>query len=283
MNQELPDVQAGFRKGRGIISNCQHPLDHRKSKRIPKKKTCFIDYAKAFDCVEHSKLWKILERCEYQTTLPDSWETCMQVKKQQLKVDTEQWTGSTYWEMTTSKLWDVTLLLELLCTLLLLLSRFSRVRLCATPQMAAHQAPPSLGFSRQEYWSGLPFPSLMHEKWKWSCSVVSDSLRPQGLQPTRLLCPWDFPGKSAGVGCQCLLLYAHYFLKNAGLDETQARIKIARRYINNLRYTDDTTLMGESEEKLKSLLMKVKEESEEAGLKLNIQKTKITASSPITS
>ena len=61
--------------------------------------------------------------------------------------------------------------------LLLLLSRFSRVRLCATPEMAAHQDPPSLGFSRQEHWSGLPFPSLMHEseKWKWSCSVVSDS------------------------------------------------------------------------------------------------------------
>ena len=61
--------------------------------------------------------------------------------------------------------------------MLLLLSRFSRVRFCATPETAAHQAPPSLGFSRQEYWSGLPFPSPMHEseKWKWSCSVVSDS------------------------------------------------------------------------------------------------------------
>ena len=70
--------------------------------------------------------------------------------------------------------------------------------------MAAHQAPPSLGFSRQEHWSGLPFPSPMHEseKWKWSHSVVSDSLRPRGLQPTRLLRPWDFPGKSTGVGCQ---------------------------------------------------------------------------------
>ena len=86
--------------------------------------------------------------------------------------------------------------------LLLLLSRFSRVWLCATPQMAAHQAPPSLGFSRQEHWSGLPFPSPMHgsEKWKWSHSVVSDSQRPHGLQPTRLLHPWDFPGKSSGVG-----------------------------------------------------------------------------------
>ena len=73
--------------------------------------------------------------------------------------------------------------------------------------MAAYQAPPSLGFSRQEHWSGLPFPSPMHEseKWKWSRSVVSDSSRPHGLQPTRLLRPWDFPGKSAGVGCHCLL------------------------------------------------------------------------------
>ena len=91
--------------------------------------------------------------------------------------------------------------------MLLLLSRFSRVWLCATPQTAAHQAPPSLGFSRQEYWSGLPYSSPMHksEKSKWSRSVVSDSSRPQGLQPTRLLCPWDFPGKSTGVGCHCLL------------------------------------------------------------------------------
>ena len=68
--------------------------------------------------------------------------------------------------------------------------------------MAAQQALPSLGFSRQEHWSGLPFPSPMHEseKWKWSHSVMSDSLRPHGLQPTRLICPWDFPGKSTGVG-----------------------------------------------------------------------------------
>ena len=82
----------------------------------------------------------------------------------------------------------------------------------------------------------------------------------------------------------CLFnLYAEYILRNAGLEEAQARIKIARRNINNLRYADDTTLMAESEEGLKSLLMKVKEESEKVGLKLNIQKTKIMASSPITS
>ena len=87
--------------------------------------------------------------------------------------------------------------------LLLLLSCFSHVWLCATPEMAAHQAPPSLGFSKQEHWSGLPFPSPMHEseKWKWSCSVVSNSSRPHGLQPTKLLHPWDFPGKSTGLGC----------------------------------------------------------------------------------
>ena len=91
--------------------------------------------------------------------------------------------------------------------LLLLLSRFSRVRLCATPETAAHQAPPSLESSRQEHWSGLPLPSPMHEseKWKGSPSVMSDSSRPHGLQPTRLLRQWDFPGKSTGVGCHCLL------------------------------------------------------------------------------
>ena len=72
-------------------------------------------------------------------------------------------------------------------------------------------------------------------------------------------------------------------MRNAGLEETQAGVKIARRNINNLRYADDTTLMAESEEELKSLLMKVKEESEKAGLKLNIQKTKIMASGPINS
>ena len=79
---------------------------------------------------------------------------------------------------------------------------FSRIQLCVTLWAVAHQAPPSLGFSRQEHWSGLPFPSPRHksEKWKWSRSVVSNSQRPNGLQPTRLLHPWEFPGKSTGVG-----------------------------------------------------------------------------------
>ena len=95
--------------------------------------------------------------------------------------------------------------------LLLLLSRFSRVQLCATPEMAAHQAPLFLRFSRQEHWSGLPFASPMHEseKCKWSCSVVSNSSQPHGLQPTRLLRPWDFPGKSTGVGCHRLLRFMY--------------------------------------------------------------------------
>ena len=78
-------------------------------------------------------------------------------------------------------------------------------------------------------------------------------------------------------------LYAEYIMRNAGLEETQAGIKIAKRNINNLTYADDTTLMAESEEELKSLLMKVKEECENVGLKLNLQKTKIMASGPITS
>ena len=108
----------------------------------------------------------------------------------------------------------------------------SHVRLFVTLWTVVHQAPPSMGFSKQEYWSGLPFPS------------------------------------------------PEYIMRNARMDEAQAGIKIAGRIINNLRYTDDTTLMAESEEELKSLLMKVKEKSGKPGLKLNIQKTKIMASSP---
>ena len=124
---------------------------------------------------------------------------------------------------------------------------------------------------------------------------MSNSLRPRGLQPTRLLHPWESPGKKTGVGYHFLLqgnlpdpgieprspaLQAdaltseppgkQYIMRNAGLEEAQAGIKIARRNLNNLRYADDTTLMAESEEELKSLLMKVKVESEKVGLKLNI-------------
>ena len=98
---------------------------------------------------------------------------------------------------------------------------------------------------------------------------------------------WFQIGKVVCQGCilsPCLFtLYAEYITRNAGLDEAQAGIKIAKKNINNLKYADGTTIMAESEEELKSLLMKVKEESEKPGLKLNIQKTKIMASDPITS
>ena len=98
---------------------------------------------------------------------------------------------------------------------------------------------------------------------------------------------WFRIGKGVRQGCilsPCLFNFcAEYIMRNAGLEETQAAIKIARRNINNLRYADNTTLMAESEEELKSLLMKVKVESEKVGLKLNIQITKIMASGPITS
>ena len=98
---------------------------------------------------------------------------------------------------------------------------------------------------------------------------------------------WFQIGKEVRQGCilsPCLFnFYAEHIMRNAGLEEPQAGIKIAGRNINNLRYANDTTLMAESEEELKSLLMKMKEESEKVGLKLNIQKTKIMASGPITS
>ena len=98
---------------------------------------------------------------------------------------------------------------------------------------------------------------------------------------------WLQIGKGVCEGCilsPCLFnLYTEYIMRNAGLEEAQAGIKIAGRNINNLRYADDTTLMAESKEELKSFLMKVKEKSEKVGLKFNIQKTKLMASSPITS
>ena len=97
---------------------------------------------------------------------------------------------------------------------------------------------------------------------------------------------WFQIGKGVHQGCilsPCLFnLHAEYIKRNAGLEESHAEIKIARRIINNLRYADDITIMADSEEELKSLLMNVKEESEKVGLKLNIQKTKIMASGPVT-
>ena len=96
VNHELPDVQAGFRKGREtrdqIASIC---WIMEKAREFQKNiYFCFIDYAKAFDCVDHNKLWKILNEMEFQTTWPASWETCMQVRKQQLELDIKQQTGS---------------------------------------------------------------------------------------------------------------------------------------------------------------------------------------------
>ena len=185
-------------------SNCQHSLDHGKSKRVPEKHLfLLIDYAKAFDCVDHNNLWKILK----ETGIPDHL-TC--------------------------------LLRNLYAGLLLLLSRFSHLRLCATPKMAALEAPLPLGFSRQE--------------------VRKQHLELDGTT--------DWFQIRKGV-CHCCILspcffnfYVEYIMRNAGLEEAQAGIKIAGRNINNLRYADDITLMAESEEELKSLLMKVKVESE---------------------
>ena len=96
VNHELPDVQAGFRKGREtrdqIASIC---WIMEKAREFQKNiYLCFFDYAKAFDCVDHNKLWKILNEMEFQTTWPASWETCMQVRKQQLELDIKQQTGS---------------------------------------------------------------------------------------------------------------------------------------------------------------------------------------------
>ena len=108
----------------------------------------------------------------------------------------------------------------------------------------------------------------------------------QQLEPDFGKTDWFQTGKGVCLGyilSPCFNLYAEYIIQNARLDEAQAGIKIARRNVNNLRYADDTTFMAKSEEDLKILLVKVKEESEKAGLKLNIQKTKIMASSPITS
>ena len=104
----------GLERQRNQKSNCQHPLDHIESKEIQKGKKkisfCFIDYAKAFDCVDHNKLWKILKEMEYQITWPASWETCMQVKKQQLEPYMEQQTIQN-WERSMPRLHIVTQLI----------------------------------------------------------------------------------------------------------------------------------------------------------------------------
>ena len=108
-------------------------------------------------------------------------------------------------------------------------------------------------------------------------------VRKQQLELDHGTTDWFQIGKGVLEGCILSPFYAEYIMRNTGLEETQAGIKIAGRNIKNLRYANDTTLMAESEEELKSLLMKVKKESEKVGLKLNFQKTKIMASGPITS
>ena len=113
----------------------------------------------------------------------------------------------------------------------------------------------------------------------WSISVMPNSWRFHGQQPTRLLCPWDFPGKDIAVVCHFPLQYVEYIMRNFRLDDSQAGIRIAKRNINNLRIADDTTLMAESKEKLKSLLMRVKEESKKSGLKHSKTKTMVSSHS----
>uniref|UniRef100_A0A8B9VZ58 Reverse transcriptase domain-containing protein n=1 Tax=Bos mutus grunniens TaxID=30521 RepID=A0A8B9VZ58_BOSMU len=189
---QLLDIQAGFRKGRGTrdqIANIHCII--KKAREFQKNiYFCFIDYAKAFDCVDDNKLWKILKEMD----IPD----------------------------------------HLTCLLRNL--------------YAGQEATVRTGHGTTD---------------------------------------WFQIGKGVRQGCilsPCLFnLYAEYIMRNAVLEEAQAGIKISRRNINNLSYADDTTLMAESEEELKSLLMKVKEEHENIGLKLNIQKTKIMVSGPITS
>ena len=183
MNRELSDVRAGFRKDRGTrgqIANIHWII--KKAREFQKNiYFCFIDYAKAFDCVDHNKPWKILK----EMGIPD----------------------------------HLTYLLRNL--------------------YAGQEAAVRTGHGTTD-WLQIG----------------------KGVYQGYILSP-------------CLFnLYEEYIMRNAG-------IKIAGRNVNNLRYADDTTLMAEREEELKSLLMKVKEESEKGGLKLNIQKTKIMASSPI--
>ena len=145
-------------------------------------------------------------------------------------------------------LWCVTLLL-------LLLSRFSHVRLCATSQTAAHQAPPSLGFSRQEHWSGLPFPSPMHESGKWKVKSLSRVrlLATHRLQPTRLLHPRDFPGKSTGVGCHCFLLDASWTTTlSTGILESNFSIQVFWNKENLLMHHRFSLFQNTSTERLNS-------------------------------
>ena len=191
VNRELPDVKAGFRKGRGTRDQIDNIcLIIGKAREFQKNiYFCLIDYAKAFDCVDHHKLWKILKEIK----IPD----------------------------------------HLTCLL------------------------------RNLYASQEATVRIRHGTMDWFQIG-------KGVHQGYILSP-------------CLFnFYTENIMLNAGLEEAQVGIKIAGRNISHLRYADDTTLMAESEEELKNLLMKVKVESEKVGLKLNIQKTKIMASGPIT-
>ena len=192
MIRELPDVQAGFRESRRTRDQIDSILWIIKKAREFQKNIhfCFIAYAKAFDCVDHNKLWKILKKMGMTDHL-----TCL----------------------------------------------FRNI-------YSGQEATVRTGHGTTD-WFQIG----------------------KGVRQGSILSP-------------CLLnLYAEYIMRNAGLEEAQAGMKIGGRNINNLKYADDTTLMVESEEELKGLLMKVKEESEKVGLKLNIQKMKIMASGPIIS
>jgi len=192
MNRELPDVQAGFRKGRGTRDQIASILWIITKAREFQKNIyfCFLDYAKAFDCVDHNKLWKILKE----------------------------------------------------------------------KRMPNH------------------VPGLLRNLYSGQEATVRTG---------RGTTDWFQIGKRVRQGCissPCLFnLHAEYIMRHGGLEEAQAGIQIAGRNINNLRYADDTILMEENKEELKSLLMKVKEESEKVGIKLNFQKTKIMVPGPITS
>ena len=166
MNRELPDVQAGFRKGRGTrdqIANIRWIIE--KAREFQKNiYFCFIDYAKAFVWVT-THCGKFLKRCKYQTTWPASWEICMQIKKQQLELDMEQQTGSKSGKEYTKAVYCHPAYLTYMLLLLLLLSLFSRVWLCATPETAAHL---SLWFSRQEHWRGCTWVWVNSGSWWWT-------------------------------------------------------------------------------------------------------------------
>ena len=190
MNHELPDIQAGFRKGRGTRNQIASIHWIIEKVREFQKNICFIDYAKAFDCVDHNKMWKILIEMGISAYL-----TCI-------------------------------------------------LRNLYTGQEATVRT----GHGTIDWF-------------QIGKGVCQGSILPP--------CLFKF--------------YAEYIIQSVGQDEAQAGIEIAGRNTNNLRYADGTTLMAESKEELKSLLMKVKEESGKVGLKLSIHKTKIMAFDPITS